>query len=60
MHTNCMMLARSAGASMLICSGVIERTLINMACKTYITFLFNDAIGKVYLLIFRQVLEMWG
>ena len=41
------MLARSAGASMLICSGVIERTLINMACKTYITFLFNDAIGKV-------------
>ena len=47
MRTNCMMLARSDGASMLICSGVIERTLINIACKPRVSSSFGDAIGSI-------------
>jgi len=47
MRTNCMILARSVGASILICSGVIERTLINIACKAYVTLLFSEVIESV-------------
>ena len=48
MRTNCMILTRSVGASILICSGVIERTLISIACKLRVTFLFgDDAFGKI-------------
>lgn len=58
MRTNCMMLARSAGASMLICSGVIERTLINIAYELRIIFLFYMQSKGLYLLIFGQVLKV--
>ena len=46
MRTNWMILARSDGANILICSGVIERTLINIACKTHVTFLSMDTTER--------------
>lgn len=48
MRTNCMILARSVGASILICSGVIERTLMSMAYKESVTFLPGDAMEKCH------------
>ena len=47
MRTSCMILARSPGASKLICSGVIERTLINIACNLRVTCLFRGVIGRI-------------
>lgn len=47
MRTNCMILARSDGASILICSGVIERTFISIAYEAHITFLSRNAIKIV-------------
>ena len=32
---------------MLICSGVIERTLTNIACKTRVICLFSDAVERI-------------
>ena len=46
MRTNCIILARSAGASILICSGLIERTLINIAYEVCVTFLLDSAIER--------------
>jgi hypothetical protein len=40
-------LARSAGASILICSGVIERTLTNIAYELRVTSLFSSVIGRI-------------
>ena len=47
MRTNWMILARSVGASILICSGVIERTLTNMAYKLRITSSLNDVVEMI-------------
>jgi len=41
-----MILARFDGASILICSGVIERTLINIAYKAHVMFLSMDATER--------------
>lgn len=46
MRTNCMILARSDGASILICSGVIERTFINIAYKARVISLSRDVIER--------------
>ena len=47
MRTNCMILARSAGANILSCSGVIERTLISIACKLRVISWFGYAMGRI-------------
>jgi hypothetical protein len=42
-----MILVRSAGANILICSGVIERTLTNIAYELRVTSLFSNMIGRI-------------